>query len=194
MTAPGPRYAHTLLAFLWISTGCSSTSYWLKHPDRVSISTIQFTSEPIFDSIRTPTQPAARYVIEIRVQNDGGKKIKFAKHANGAWAGAGLRAHVAVRLAAPVAAVAVDYSRLSERTVWAGDDSRNEGYIAVQVAPTNDSFVLNQLKSVGAAIDVTFTLHDKTGTAMPFPKTARIATELVLVGKIAPRRSAVVAR
>lgn len=178
-----------------LTTGCSSASYWIHHPDEIRLSTVQYTSEPIFDSIRTLPQPASVYEIQILVQNDSTHRIKFSKYVDGAWVGEGLRASVNFRAAEPViAAVTFDYARLSGLTVWGGDDSHNRRPLLVQIAPASGSFSMDQLRSIGAAIDVTFTFHDKYGNPVSTPKTANIATELLLIGKIAPRRSTVVAR
>ena len=130
------------------------------------------------------------------MQNDSTHRIKFSKlRFNGTWMGEGLRATATFRPAEPViAAVTFDYSRLSGLTVWGGDDTHNRRPLLVPSSPDRGSFSMDQLKSIGAAIDVTFSFHNKEGSPVSTPKTANIATELLLIGKIAPRRSTVVAR
>lgn len=183
------------LAVLAVSTcACSSTGYWLTHARELRLSTVQYTTEPIFDSLRSPDEPHAGYQIQILVQNDGPRGIKFSKYESGSWTGAGLRAQMTFRPEVPVGDAKVDYSRLSGLTVWPGDDAHTGSPIIAWIFPKSETFAPDELRSIAAAIDVQFSIHDKEGNVVAPPITAQISTELLLIGKIAPRRSSATAR
>lgn len=179
-----------LILPIFLSVSCQLRPYWWEaNAQSFRISAAYQTSETLYDSIRTPKEPARPFRFPIVMQNDSHAGFYFAKYDSDQklWTGEGLTVSIVIKCDPKLQVVAIDYSPLSHMTLLPGGESEREYAAWVTVRPDSSLLLPGHVKKVSLDVEVTWRWQDQQNVQSARTWTAHCYPNIYCVGEIAPR-------